>query len=307
MTLHASIDIGSNSILLLLANIRNENIEILENHSHVTGLGRDLDKNGAFIQEAMDDSFSVLKNYSEICKKHNFDPACIIATATEASRVAQNSTEFYSKVEQELGIKVKIINAKGEAYYSAMGILFDKKITEDIITIMDIGGASTELIKVDVKNETVLNSFSMPIGAVRMNNWLQENSLEQNLNNVLSNFELQLDKVNCHKLYCVAGTMTSVGNMYLNHRDFIESEVNGLEFNKIEIDNMLLEYKEFSPDVFLQTFPFLGKRSKTIKSGLILAQSIMNKLNNEIVYISTYGLRYGTLLAGKINNNFIGQ
>ena len=118
----------------------------------------------------MEDSFKVLSLYQKKCLDHDIDPAKILATATEASRVAKNSSEFYAKVKKELGIDVKIISGEAEAYYSTMGILFDTKITDPEITIMDIGGASTELIKVNTAKKEIIHSFSMPVGAVRMNN-----------------------------------------------------------------------------------------------------------------------------------------
>ena len=73
MDLRASIDIGSNSILLLVANVNGDKVDILENESTVTGLGKDLDNNGHFLDSAMDDSYLVLKRYVELCKKHEID------------------------------------------------------------------------------------------------------------------------------------------------------------------------------------------------------------------------------------------
>ncbi len=305
MEKRASIDIGSNSILLLVAEIDGDSVKVLENESHVTGLGRDLDLNKKFIQEAMDDSLAVLEEYSKICKKYEIEPATVLVTATEASRVATNAAEFFEQVKQRAGFNIQTISAEGEAYYSATGILFDKHITNDVITIMDIGGASTELIKVNTKDKSIIHSFSMPVGAVRMNNWAKESKREENLAMVLQDFNKDLEEVLTSTLYCVAGTMTSVANMYLKHSDFVESEVNGLSFAAGEVNKMLQQYNEYTPDRFLSAFPFLGKRSKTIKSGLILANTILHRLKIENVYISTYGLRYGTLLAGEINHDFL--
>jgi exopolyphosphatase/pppGpp-phosphohydrolase len=138
-----------------------------------------------------------------------------------------------------------------------------------------------------------------------MNNWNLEGTLKENLGNVLQNFQKDIERVKAQKLFCVAGTMTSLGNIYLNNKNFNESEVNGLEFQCIEVDKMYSHYKDTTSDEFLKQFPFLGKRSKTIYSGIILAKNILDKLESSDVYISTYGLRYGTLLAGEIKNDFI--
>src|SRR5690606_7305767 len=177
----ASIDIGSNSILLLIAEVSNGVFKEIEKDAEVTALGKELDKNKEFIQESMDASLSVLKSYAERCDKHGLNRGDIVATATEAARTAKNSRSFFNRVEQELGIKVKIITPEAEAYFSSKGILFDTDFESEVITIMDIGGASTELITVNTKNFQILSSISMPIGAVRSTQWLKDSLFVQNL------------------------------------------------------------------------------------------------------------------------------
>src|SRR5690554_402477 len=114
--LRASIDIGSNSCLLLVGEVLDGKvIKILESHSYVTGLGRELDINKSFLKTSMDETFEALREYSQIVEKHNLDPKNIVATATEASRVAQNAPDFFKKIKLETGIDVQIINAEGEA------------------------------------------------------------------------------------------------------------------------------------------------------------------------------------------------
>ena len=301
--IRASIDIGSNSILLLICDLSN-GLEVLENEANVTGLGRDLDINKKFIEIAMDESYEVLSQYKKLTDKHGIKPSEVIMTATEASRVAENAPEFYEKIKNELGFEVKIINGEGESYYSAMGVLIDSNISEDVITIMDIGGASTELTRVDVNQKKIIHSFSMPVGVVRLNNWRLAGQLQENLQKVFDEFADDLNLVKTEKLHCVAGTMTSVGNMYLENKEFIEHEVNGLDLPVDVLDEMIFKFKDYSPENYLQHFPFLGKRSQTIKSGLLLADSVTKLLDVEKLYISTYGLRYGTLLTGKIEDEF---
>ena len=299
----ASIDIGSNSILLLAADITT--MEILLNESNVTGLGRDLDKNGEFIPDAMEESYAILEEYTKKCSAIGISPTEIIVTATEASRVAKNAGSFFEKVKDKLGLSITIISGEGEAFYSAQGILFDKNIEASEIVIMDIGGASTELIKVDAVQKKVLSSFSMPVGAVRLTNWRADSVMEKKFSDVLKNYDSDMADVKTKTLYCVAGTMTSVGNMFLGNKTFEENEVNGLQMSSQKVAELLEKNSSSSPEDFLENFPFLGKRSKTILSGLILANRLLSVLGVEKVIISTYGLRYGTLLSGQIEENYV--
>lgn len=298
----ASIDIGSNSILFLALD---DNGKILGNEANVTGLGRGLDQTGAFSQVAMDESYEVFNSYHNICLGLGINPSDVIVTATEASRVANNSKEFFSKIRNDFGFQVKTITGEGEAYFSMLGVLSDKNITDEFITIMDIGGASTELIKVNTKNQEIICSFSMPMGVVRLNNWNEQGIRDDKIETIFKEFQKNLSIVASPRLYCVAGTMTSVGNMALGHKDFIEQEVQGLTIQVSEIEEMEKRYKSSSTESILTEFPFLGKRSQTIQSGLFLATKVFKKLNVNEVYISTYGLRYGTIFAGGIKDEYL--
>ncbi len=305
MEIRGSIDIGSNSILLLVGEFSKGVFKPLLNESTVTALGRDLDKNGAFHPESMDISLETLKKYSKLARDVGLDPNQIIATATEASRVASNAKEFFQQVELETKIKVQTITSEAEAFYSTKGITFNSEFDEEEIFIMDIGGASTEVIQYQTKDEIIKHDFSLPMGAVRLTNWTDEGVENQKIEKILTDFSESLSKMHTRKLYCVAGTMTSVGNMYLGHKEFKEKEIHGQKISVSSIVQMSSKFQSYSEEDFLNEFPFLGKRAKTINGGLRVALEVFASLGVEEVEISTYGLRYGTLEAGGIKNEYL--
>lgn len=303
--LRASIDIGSNSVLLLIADVTNNNFLEISKQSYITSLGKELDKNKSFHPESMAATYEAIKNYAEECDKHNIPRPNIIATATEASRVAQNAPEFFDRIKNELGVTIQAITSQAEAYFSTRGILFNSTFESEVITIMDIGGASTELIKVNTKNFNILETISMPIGAVRAAQWLEDGLFVQNLQKIFIDFRNEIDKFQSKDLYCVAGTVTSLGNMHLQHKEFVEDDVHGLVLKAEDIDNLFKKYSEHRPEAFLELFPFLQKRSNSIRGGLHLVYHIVNRLLVKDITISTYGLRYGTILEGKIKKEFL--
>lgn len=303
--LRASIDIGSNSVLLLIADVTNNKFQEISKQSHITSLGKELDKNKLFHPESMLATYEAIKSYAEECETHDIPRENIIATATEASRVAQNAPEFFSKVKTELGVNIQAITSQAEAYFSTKGILFNSTFASDIITIMDVGGASTELIKVNTKNFNILETISMPIGAVRAAQWLDDGLFVQNLQKIFLDFRNDIDKFQSKELYCVAGTVTSLGNMHLQHKEFVEDDVHGLVLKAEDIDNLFKKFSEHTPEAFLELFPFLQKRSNSIRGGLHLVYHIVHRLLVKEIAISTYGLRYGTILEGKIKKEFL--
>jgi exopolyphosphatase/guanosine-5'-triphosphate,3'-diphosphate pyrophosphatase len=303
--IRASIDIGSNSVLLLIGDVSHGKLKEISKRSEITSLGKELDKNKAFHADSMAATYEAIKSYAEECDKHGVARDKIIATATEAARVAQNALEFFAKIEKELGVSVSIITSDAEAYFSTKGILFDTKFDNEVITIMDIGGASTELIKVNTKNYQILETISMPIGAVRSSQWLDDQLFVQNLQKVFLDFRNEIDKFQAKELFCVAGTVTSLGNMHLQRKEFIEDDVHGLVLKTEDIDTLFKKYSDTTPEVFLDQFPFLQKRSQSIRGGLHLVYHIAHRLLVKQITISTYGLRFGTLLEGRIKKEFI--
>jgi len=301
----ASIDIGSNSVLLLVADLNDGELQELLRKSHVTSLGKDLDKNKKFIDSSMHATFEALKDYALECDKYHVPREEIIVTATEAARVATNAKEFFEKIKQSLNLDIKIITSEAEAYYSTRGILFNSQFEEELITIMDIGGASTELIRVNTKNFSILETISMPVGAVRSAQWLEEDIFVQKLQKTFVDFRTDLDKFQSRKLYCVAGTVTSLGNMHLENKEFHEDDVHGLNLKSEDFENLFKKYSGWNSDRFLEKFPFLEKRAHSIRGGMHLVYHLIHRLLVREVTISTYGLRYGTLLEGHIKPEYL--
>jgi exopolyphosphatase/guanosine-5'-triphosphate,3'-diphosphate pyrophosphatase len=304
MEKRASIDIGSNTVLLLAANIQDKPFEYEEifNETHVTSLGRDLDKTGVFHPDSIKDTFEALKDYKEKVESIGLNPSDVIVTATEASRVAKNSSELFDRVKTELGFNVSIINAEGEAYYCSLGVIKGHKFEHDSAVIMDVGGASTELILINSDPFEITRTISLPVGSVRGTDWVKEGIFEEKMEALLNNSEL--DQFQSDYLLCVAGSMTSLGGMIKGLKTFDSNEVNG---SAITFDKYLAFFESIQnldPDALLEKFPFLGKRAKSILAGAKLGLKMGKRLGIKSFEISTFGLRYGTLFSGKIDSKY---
>jgi exopolyphosphatase/guanosine-5'-triphosphate,3'-diphosphate pyrophosphatase len=301
----ASIDIGSNSVLLLVAEVQSGRLRELSRRSEITQLGKELDKNKSFHIESMKSTFEALKSYAKDCSELGVKLDEVIVTATEASRVAMNAPSFFKSISDDLGLMIQIINPAAEAYYSTKGILYNSRFQNEVITIMDIGGASTELIKVNTKTNQILKTISMPVGAVRATQWLNDHLFVQNLQKLFVDFRTEIDDFQTRELFCVAGTMTSLGNMHLQRKEFVEDDLHGLLMKSEDIDSLFKKYSDTEAGIFLEEFPFLQKRSQNIRGGLHVAYHFIHRLLAREITVSTYGLRYGTILEGKIKKEHL--
>jgi exopolyphosphatase/guanosine-5'-triphosphate,3'-diphosphate pyrophosphatase len=291
----SSIDIGSNSILLLAVSFTDRIENEILNLSSITSLGKDLDKNGCFLDSGMKATLLALKSYQKELLKIGINPSETIVTATEASRVAKNALQFFEEVKSETGFNVQIISGDDEAYFTALGVCSGLGKNSQNLTIMDIGGASTELIKVESNPFKISSSISYPVGSVRATDWKNEGVYKNKIEQILST---GLESYECDLLVCVAGSMTGLAGMFLNQRVFNDKEIDGTKISYAEFSEFVLRVKKMSADDLLSTYPFLGKRASVISGGAEVASEIAKKIKVKELQISTRGLRYGVIVNG---------
>ncbi len=289
----ASIDIGSNSCILL---ILDKNNEVLFEDSRITALGKNLDDQQMFHEDSMKDTYEALVDYSKICSDHGIMQAGVVMTATEASRVAKNADTFYQMIEESLGLKVRLISGKEEAYYTAMGVSRMSKIDFERFVIMDIGGASTELIDITNNPFSITNSVSLPVGSVRATDWLANETFLNKIENILS--QEDKEKYSHLPIICVAGTMTSIALMLNSKNSFDMNLINNTEVSLDQYMNKIEDLLQQDEESLKSSYPFLGKRLASIKGGIEVSSNLFEKLKPSRIYFSTYGLRYGTILSG---------
>lgn len=287
----ASIDIGSNSCLLL---IMDEKREVLFEESHITGLGKGIDKIKKFSTEAMDETFKVLLSYSAKCLEYGIDLVDVVMTATEASRVASNANDFYEKVENEIGLKVRIISGEQEAYYTAFGISEMSTLKDEQFVIMDIGGASTEFILINRKPFEILASNSLPVGSARATDWIASGEFQSRIDEIYEKNDLQ--SYSSLPLVCVAGTMTTLALVLQSKLTYSADQVNSFELSKEQFFEQIQSFKKKDVKELAKQYEYIGKRVSTLEAGVDIATFFVDKLNVSHMKFSTFGLRYGTIL-----------
>lgn len=292
-----AIDIGSNSILLLILDEKKQRVVF---ESRITRLGKNLDENKMFEQSSMEGSFQALKEYKEICLEHGINFSEVRITATEAARVARNVNTFLEKVKKELNGNIDIISGDQEAYYSALGVVVGdhlKNKFSDVLTLMDIGGGSTELIKVRAYPFEIIKSISLPMGSVRATDWIQEGVLEDKLQEIINDYNVK--EFTTESLIGVAGTMTSLMNMIKEYKKFQLIEFDDTKISFKDFEEKMSIFSRFHDEELLRKFPFLGKRAKSIIGGYKVSQFLGEKLGITQLSVSFKGLVYGLIIDQK--------
>ncbi|MDJ0948687.1 MAG: Ppx/GppA phosphatase family protein [Alphaproteobacteria bacterium] len=166
--LYAAVDLGTNNCRLLVARPHGRGFRVVDAFSRIVRLGEGLAERRELSQAAIDRTLSALKVCARKIRRNGVSRARSVAT--EACRRARNCGDFLTRVERETGLKLEIISAREEADLAFKGCLplLDGAAREGLV--FDIGGGSTELIRLerDGDDHRLLTSVSLPFGVVNL-------------------------------------------------------------------------------------------------------------------------------------------
>jgi exopolyphosphatase/guanosine-5'-triphosphate,3'-diphosphate pyrophosphatase len=292
----ASIDLGSNSTRMLIAEITNGTLTTIYKEHQVTRMADKLSESKIISKEATKRVLKVLAGYFKTINKNNVENIQIVGTA--ALRDATNSQEIIQLIEKKFGIEVDIVSGEEEGVLTSVGVLNSLGSLENFL-IVDIGGRSTEFIYDDDKK---IVSKSINIGVVSLSElffdkipppeksvllakeYIDNNLLESNL------FHGRL-------LVGVAGTFTSLASIFLEQTQFNEKEIHLTELKNedvFKISNELLHLNE--PQIITKYKGLDPKRAKTIQAGILLAKEIISKYNVNSIKVSNSDILEGLIL-----------
>lgn len=160
MTKVAAVDIGTNSVRLLIAEAGGREIE---RPMRITRLGQGVDVTGALSVEAIERTVTVLAEYRALAERHGVERWRV--TATSAARDASNSARFFDSAERALGVRPELLSGEEEARLAFRGAIADLPASASPFLIIDLGGGSTELVLGQSEPEALI---SLQMGCVRM-------------------------------------------------------------------------------------------------------------------------------------------
>ncbi|SHJ45276.1 Ppx/GppA phosphatase family protein [Parasporobacterium paucivorans] len=157
------IDIGSNSVRMVVLHIKPDgSFRLIDEVKETLRLGERNGDSRNLQPEKMRTAIETLRFFKDLGEALEVDE--LVATATEAVRRAPNREDFLKMVQEEIGIRISVLSGMQESYYDYFGAINTMVLSDCLI--MDIGGASTELIL--VRNREFRQSVSLPFGAITM-------------------------------------------------------------------------------------------------------------------------------------------
>jgi exopolyphosphatase/guanosine-5'-triphosphate,3'-diphosphate pyrophosphatase len=298
----ASIDVGTNTILLLIAKMEGGRIHPLYEAETVVRLGEGLQKNGILLKEAMHRAIQTLTYYLK--RSQEMGVQKIFAVGTSALREAKNSKDFLKLAKEKLDLSIEVISGEEEAQLSFLAVAKDLQEREKSILVVDIGGGSTEFIL--GRGDQISQWISLPLGSVRLTEeFLHSDPVrEEDWENMEGKTKELLVKVpypqETASMVAVGGTATTLASVEQGLEEFVAEKIHHFVLGREALRKQLFLYR-FKTIEERKKIPGLPPaRADVILAGGAILYLAMEELQCSSVLISCHGVRYG-LLHKKLN------
>jgi len=290
----ASIDIGSNSVLLLVK----QGAEVLLDCAEVVSLGRGLADGGAFHEDRMADALAMLHRYADQAQAHGVAPGDIQAIATSASRRATNAHTFYGRVEDATGIRVRIIDGEEEARLTWAGARAGLDLPPGTHAVVDVGGGSTEVVLASPEDW----HHSFEVGTVRQTeahfgptptfHGAGRRALAGQLDTIFASLPTTPRPA---AVVAVAGTATTLAAMDLGLRTWDPAAVHGHRLSVDTLGTWMDRLASASPAGRRKLAAISEKRADHLLAGAAILVRVAHGLGVDTLMASVGGIRQGVL------------
>ncbi len=286
----AIIDIGSNSVRLVVYDHIKRHPSIIFNEKVSCGLGRGLQKNGKLGKEEMRRALAAMKRYSAIIK--NLRCKTVFGIATAASREASNGPEFIAKARKICQCDISVISGEEEAQLAATGIVSGFYKVDGIVG--DMGGGSLELLNINHNN--ISGGDTLKLGGLSLidtsgGDLEKAAKISRKALDSLDWLDIGQDR----PFYAVGGTWRAFARMYMGQIDYPFHVLHGysIEGEKALKFAHLLDH--VSPEKMPEFKLFSKPRRETIAYGAIVLSEYIKKVKPSKIYFSSYGVREGAV------------
>ena len=287
-----AIDIGTNSMRLLVAEYIDGKLYNREKFVNTTRIGQGVDSEGYISEEAIERNIKALKEFSDIANEKGCE--YIYCIGTSALRDSKNGNEFINLAKAETNVEVDIISGEEESNLGFIGVLQGLDDTNNIL-VLDIGGGSTEFILGDESG--IKYAKSENVGALRMTEkFLSTDPICENEFEDMSNFIEEtisdtiniLKEKNIRQIVGIGGTITSVSAINQELETYFMEKIHGSKVNEKELDNILQNLKKMTLNDKKNIKGLQPKRADIITAGVRILNIIMKKLEKENIIVSEY-------------------
>ena len=291
----AVIDLGSNTArLAIMAYVPGYCYRQIDEIREVVRLRQGMTPEG-LSPEAIERAISTLRLFKRFCDSTQADT--VLATATSAVREADNGPEFIERVRAEIGLCLRILSGRDEAFYGAIGALNEVPIDNGYV--LDIGGGSAQISR--VQSGRFHEGGALTLGALALSERFitGDRITDVEFASVQEEIERQLDtsswvkKLNSSTLVGLGGTIRNLANMEAKRQDYPLNTLHGFALSRRSVEESIDLVRTLSLSK-RQKIPGLSNdRADIILPGAMVALGVLKRSGAKEMIVSTSGLREG--------------
>src|SRR6266545_3391328 len=270
----ASVDLGTNTTRLLVADVEGDDVQEIVRRQQITRLGEGVDVRRRLLPVAVARVRNVLADYRR--EAESLGAVRVLAVATSAVRDAENGEAFLGEIEWSYGFDTRLLSGAEEAELTLRGV----GVVDDETVVLDVGGGSTELV-------TRAGATSVDVGSARMTEQLGED-----VDAIAGRVRELLPPLRAARAIGVAGTVTTLAAL-----DLGSLSVHGHILSLRAVEDQL-ELLAALPLAERRRIPLLEpERAPVIVAGAVIVREAMRALGVDALTVSERDLLDGVALA----------
>lgn len=284
------VDIGSNSVRLVVYEGLVRAPTVLFNEKVLCGLGKGIADTGKLNAKAVENALSALKRFRALSAQAGAKTMYVLATA--AAREASNGPSFIADAERLLGVEVKILTGPEEAYFSALGIISSVYRPDGIVG--DLGGGSLELV--DVRDRTIGAGITLPLGGLRLSD-MAGGSLAKAQKLARQHLD-KADVLNGGRgraFYAVGGTWRNLAKLYMGAVHYPLHVMHEFEIPAADAVPFLKRVAKGEASLIEGIETVSRNRQSLLSFGAVVLLEVIQKMQPSSVIMSALGVREGFL------------
>jgi len=284
----AAIDLGTNSIRLMLCEVVDKQFKTKNKEVITTRIGKDMGHNGLLTERAMEKNIEAIKYFKKRAEEYGAEKTIIFATS--AIRDAANRDVFLERVKDETGLDIMVLNGEEEAEVGMLGASYG---FDENLLVLDVGGGSTELVL--GLRDKILYSTSINAGAVRMtekyikSDPIQQadiEELERSLEMLFCDALNQLKEKKIDKVLAIGGTATTAASIFHEAVVYDWELIHNTILTKDFLDKLFETLKSMTVKERYSIKGLQKERADIIAAGIFIIIYVLEKLNIKQVIIS---------------------
>jgi exopolyphosphatase/guanosine-5'-triphosphate,3'-diphosphate pyrophosphatase len=297
----AAIDIGTNTIRLVVVEVENGTFRVLDEEREATRLGHGLYETGRLGDEPMERSLDALGRMKAIADGLKVSEVRAIATA--AVREATNGRTFRRRAERRHGLRIQVISSRQEARFAYLSMVRRFNLDGRPVAMVDIGGGSVELVL--AAGSVVERIYSLPLGAVRLTEQhvttdpISKSEWKALTKQIDRQIEQAVGKppFKAPIMLGSGGTFTTLAAMIKSEKEGLEGSVQGYPIGLADVANLLTRLRTTPLAERRQLTGVNADRADIIVAGVTVISRLARWLGCDEIRANEGGIREGLLMS----------